>query len=124
MNAHDDVENYLPLTEVSYMILLSLASSPQHGYAIMKDVEELSHGRIQLSTGTLYGAIKRLLEDSWIQRNGAPQPGLAGKPRQSYQLTTLGQRVLAAEVQRLESLLAASKRIHTKPKTSHSQPPV
>jgi DNA-binding PadR family transcriptional regulator len=52
----------IPLTESTYFILLSLSSKPKHGYAIMKDVWILSNDRIILSTGTLYGALKRLLE--------------------------------------------------------------
>ena len=58
----------IPLTETTYFILLSLASKPRHGYAIMQDVQELSEGRAILSTGTLYGALKRLLELDWIVR--------------------------------------------------------
>lgn len=58
----------LPLTETTFFILLSLSPKPKHGYAMMKDVESLSEGRIRLSTGTLYGAIKRLLEKGWIKR--------------------------------------------------------
>lgn len=57
-----------PLSEATFLILASLGSGPKHGYAIMKAVDELSRGRVQLSTGTLYGAIKRLLADGWIQR--------------------------------------------------------
>ena len=120
MSRTENVDTYLPLTEVTYMILLSLVSSPQHGYAIMKDVEGLSFDRIKLSTGTLYGALKRLLDDTLIQRAGTPQQGLAGKPRQLYQLTELGQKVLSAEVQRLESLVDASKHVGVNPKTTHS----
>ena len=56
-----DVQANLPLTETTFFIMLSLASKPKHGYAIMKEVETLSRGNVQLRTGTLYGAIKRLL---------------------------------------------------------------
>ena len=57
-----------PLTESVLLILLSLAGQPRHGYAILKDVEFLSNGRVMLSTGTLYGAIQRLLANGWIER--------------------------------------------------------
>ena len=50
------------------LILLSLAGQPRHGYSILKDVEQMSDGRVVLSTGTLYGALRRLLEDDWIER--------------------------------------------------------
>ena len=55
-----------PLSEAVLLILLSMAEEPRHGYAILKDVEELSHGRVRLSTGTLYGALRRMLDDRWI----------------------------------------------------------
>ena len=57
------VKDAKPLSEPVMLMLTSLASEPKHGYALLKDVEELSNGRVQLSTGTLYGAIHRLLED-------------------------------------------------------------
>ena len=63
-----DVLASKPLTEPVLLILLSLADKPRHGYSLMKDIEALSNGRVRLSTGTLYGALRRLLEDSWIQR--------------------------------------------------------
>ena len=52
----------LPLTEPVLLILLSLAGEPRHGYSILKDVEQMSDGRVCLSTGTLYGALRRLLD--------------------------------------------------------------
>ena len=57
-----------PLTEPVLLILMSLANKPRHGYALMKDIERLSNGRVRLSTGTLYGALRRLLADHWIER--------------------------------------------------------
>ena len=66
-----------PLSEATFLILVSLGSGPKHGYAIMKEVEELSHQRVLLSTGTLYGAIKRLLADGTIQR---AKSGVAFRP--------------------------------------------
>ena len=67
-----DVQENLPLTESTFYILLSLAPGPKHGYAIMKDVKMLSESRDLLSTGTLYGAIKRLLDQGWILRVDEP----------------------------------------------------
>jgi len=58
----------LRLTEPVLLVLLSLAEQPRHGYAILKDVERMSGGRVKLSTGTLYGALRRLLDDAWIER--------------------------------------------------------
>lgn len=104
-----DVQSYLPLTEVTFFILLSLASRPKHGYAIMKDVEDLSDGRLGLSTGTLYGALKRLLDQEWIMRIEDPQPNDTDRERKAYRLTPLGRRMLEAEVVRLDSLVSAAR---------------
>jgi DNA-binding PadR family transcriptional regulator len=109
-----NVQSNLPLTEVTFFILLSLVSKPKHGYAIMKDVHGLSQGRIMLSTGTLYGAIRRLLEQGWIARasDGGQMSGQTihpGRPRKAYALTELGRRILNAEVERLQALIAVAR---------------
>lgn len=104
-----DVQTKLPLTETTFFILLSLASEPKHGYAIMKEVKRLSLGQVGLSTGTLYGAIKRLLEQGWIERIEEDEVKEHGRIRKSYQLTTLGRRILEAETERLASLVAAAQ---------------
>lgn len=93
-----------PLTEATFFILLSLAPSPRHGYAIMKDVEALSDGRIVFSTGTLYGAIKRLLEQDLIARADSDTESIDGRGRKDYLLTDAGRHLLVAEVNRLQSL--------------------
>ena len=104
-----EIQSYLPLTEVTYFILLSLASGPRHGYAIMKDVQSLSQGRVSLSTGTLYGALKRLLEQGWILRAEDRDPADNGRERKTYRLTDLGRQVLGAELERLDSLVIAAQ---------------
>lgn len=96
-----------PLTEATFFILLSLADGPRHGYAILKEVEELSEGRVGLSTGTLYGAIKRLLDAGWIQR--ADERAENPRDRQAYNLTPQGRSILGGEVRRLESLVRLSR---------------
>jgi DNA-binding PadR family transcriptional regulator len=91
----------LPLTEPVLLILLSLAEHPRHGYSILKDVEEVSSGRVVLSTGTLYGALRRLLEDGWIERFEQDD---TSRGRQAYRLSPLGRRNLQTEVSRLKQL--------------------
>jgi DNA-binding PadR family transcriptional regulator len=98
-----------PLTEATFFILLSLSPAPKHGYAIMKDVKELSDGRIVFSTGTLYGAIRRLLEQGWIKRVKDPQPNPTDRERKSYTLTEKGRRVVNNEMERLKSLLITAQ---------------
>ena len=108
----------LPLREPTFFILLALSPQPKHGYAILKDVERLSEGRVQLSTGTLYGALARLLEQAVIQ----PSAGISdqesallddqqgGRPRRYYELTAFGRRLLSQEVTRLSALVALAHR--------------
>ena len=113
----DFMDSLLPLREPTFFILLSLAPGEQnhaykHGYAIMKDVETLSRGKIRLSTGTLYEALARLLEQQMIERLDEPAEGSEspsenhpGKPRKIYHLTHLGRRVLEADRKRMQALL-------------------
>ena len=89
------------ITEPVLLILLSLADQPRHGYAILKDVETMSEGRVRLSTGTLYGALRRLLGEDWIERS-ADRDTSRGK--QSYRMTSRGRRVLQQEVARMKQL--------------------
>ena len=100
-----NVQEQLPLTETTFFIILSLAPGPKHGYAIMKEVEALSDGWVQLSTGTLYGALKRMLEGGWIERVENPEPDRNSRGRKAYRLTKLGRRILEAEMARLRRLV-------------------
>jgi DNA-binding PadR family transcriptional regulator len=100
---------FLPLTEPVLLILLSLAEEPRHGYSILKDVERMSDGRVVLSTGTLYGALRRLLGEEWIERIEEED---SPRGRQSYRLTARGRKNLQLEVSRMKHLTClASLRI-------------
>ena len=98
-----------PLTEATFFILLSLSPAPKHGYAIMKEVKVLSHGRVVFSTGTLYGALRRLLEQGWIRRVNDPEPNPTDRERKAYALTERGRKVVSAEIERLKSLLTTAQ---------------
>ena len=113
----NDILSRLPLREPTFFILLSLSPGPKHGYAILKEVESLSEGRVKLSTGTLYGAIKRLLDDGWIRRVADPIPNGTDRERKSYDLTELGRRILNAEIARLQKLVRVAQ-IQTAEETS------
>ncbi len=108
----DDNNGLLPLREPTFFILLSLAQGQKHGYAILKDVTALSQGGVVLSTGTLYEALARLLEQGLIDRieeaEAAAAANRPGRPRKAYRLTARGQRVLNAEIARMQNLLAAA----------------
>jgi DNA-binding PadR family transcriptional regulator len=105
----NDILSRLPLREPTFFILLSLSPGPKHGYAILKEVESLSEGRVKLSTGTLYGAIKRLLDRGWICRVDDPIPNSTDRERKAYDLTELGRRVLNAEIARLHKLVSIAQ---------------
>src|SRR4051812_12274223 len=96
-----------PLSEPVLLILMSLAEKPRHGYALIKDIEDISDGRVRLSTGTLYGAVRRMLDDAWIERVESAD---ASRDKQTYQLTQVGRRQLQAELNRLDQLTRAAKR--------------
>ena len=101
-----------PLSEAVFLILLSLADQPRHGYALIKDTETLSDGRVRLSTGTLYGAIRRLLEDGWIGRFAQED---TSREKQAYQLTAGGRRQLQGDLHRMKELTrAASLRLRAR----------
>ena len=103
------VEEQEPLSEPVFLILTSLADGPRHGYGLIRDIETLSGGRVHLSTGTLYGALHRMLDSRWIERF---QTDDTSRDKQSYRLTGTGRATLEADLERLRSLArAASARL-------------
>jgi DNA-binding PadR family transcriptional regulator len=99
-----------PLSEQVLWILVSLARRPQHGYSLIKDIETLSEGRTRLSTGTLYGAIRRLIEDGSI----APvEDADTSREKQTYKLTRSGRARLQAEMARLQHVVRTAA-FHTR----------
>jgi DNA-binding PadR family transcriptional regulator len=114
-----DKEEQLPLTPAMFHVLLALADDEMHGYAILKEVERRTEGKVRLSAGTLYGIIKRLNGEGWIvESSKRPAAGLDDERRRYYRLTELGRRVAVTEARRLEELLemARNKNLFAKPK--------
>lgn len=99
------IEN-IALTEAVYYILLSL-HTPLHGYGIMQNVEALSHGRLRLAAGTLYGALNTMLEKQWIRA----LPGEDNSRKKEYVVTQLGKAVVKNELTRLKELVANGDKI-------------
>lgn len=89
-----DIIKYLPLSESTYYILLSLIE-PLHGYGVMQKVETISEGKVTIGPGTLYGAF------STLEKEGLIQMVKEEERRKSYALTNKGKQVLAEQVQRL-----------------------
>jgi DNA-binding PadR family transcriptional regulator len=111
----------LPLTPAAFHILLALADDEKHGYGIMQEVSLISDGQIKLGPGTLYGTIKRMLADGWIEESDErPDPALDDERRRYYRLTDLGSKVVRAEAARLSRLVdaARSKKLVAKTRAS------
>lgn len=102
-----DPSPLLPLTPAAFHVLLALADGPKHGYLILKDVEERTSGAVRLSTGTLYGLIKRFLDDELIVELPAEDNG--HERRRPYRLTPFGRQVARAEAARLEQMVTAAR---------------
>lgn len=102
---------FLPITEATFYILLSLSSGRKHGYAILKDISTLSGSALQLSTSTLYGALGRMQDQGLIVRveNGSDEAGGPGLPRKAYELTQPGRRLLEGELVRLRRQVQAAQ---------------
>ena len=99
-------KSFLPLKPNWFHVLLSLADQEQHGYGIMQEVLERTDDKVRLWPATLYGTLKRLIDEELIaESDERPAPELDDARRRYYRLTNLGRRVLAAESERLEDLV-------------------
>jgi DNA-binding PadR family transcriptional regulator len=108
--------DFRPLSEPVLLMLVSLAERPRHGYALIKDIEVLTGGRVRLTTGTLFGAIRRLLEVSWIERFDQQD---VTRDKKSYRLTDAGRRQLDLELKRMRQLTrVAIRRLQTREEQS------
>jgi DNA-binding PadR family transcriptional regulator len=105
-------EAFLPLKPHWFHVLLSLADQEQHGYGIMQEVLDRTAGKVRLWPATLYGTLKRLIDQELIEESdNRPEPQLDDARRRYYRLTKLGRSVLKAESARLEELVRV---IHSK----------
>lgn len=103
-------ESYGPLTPAMFHVLLALAEDDLHGYAILKEVELRTGGKVLLSTGTLYGIIKRLLADGLIaELRSRPAATQDDERRRYYRLTPRGREVAAAEAERMNEIVAIAR---------------
>ena len=101
-----------PLTSQAFHVLIALAARDQHGYGIMQDIASRTQGKIRLGAGTLYGLIKRLLEDGLIvevRETKRPPKSEDDSRRRYYHLTPKGRRTAQAEVVRLNELLEQAR---------------
>jgi DNA-binding PadR family transcriptional regulator len=96
------------LSDLAFHILIALGNGPSHGYAIGKDVEEQSAGRLDPSTGALYQALHRLTDEGLIAP--ADGPGETDERRKYFALTAYGRRAAATEARRLDGLVRAARK--------------
>ena len=101
-----DFQAFIPLKTHWFHIMLSLAGGEQHGYGIMQEVLNQTHGKVRLWPATLYGSIKRMIEAELIEESDErPAPEFDDARRRYYRLTAVGRRVLDAECDRLQELV-------------------
>ncbi|MGH7459724.1 MAG: PadR family transcriptional regulator [Longimicrobiales bacterium] len=101
MSTHD-------IGELALHILIALGSGPGHGYAIGKELEQRSNGRLNPTTGALYQALKRLNAEGLIRSADAPADETDAR-RKYFELTAAGRKAVAREARRLEELLAVAR---------------
>jgi DNA-binding PadR family transcriptional regulator len=106
--ADTDPRAFLPLTEVAFEILLSLAEGERHGYDVMKDIERRTDGRLRLHPGTLYRALARLIDDGLVEQRGTEEAA-TGERRRPARMTRLGARVARAEAERLAAQVTQAR---------------
>jgi DNA-binding PadR family transcriptional regulator len=103
-------DSLLPLPAAVFHILIALADRDRHGYSIMQDVAARTGGKVQLSAGTLYSSIRRMIEQGLIEElSESPDPLSTDERRRYYRLTRFGRRAAAAEVARLNALLKQAR---------------
>jgi DNA-binding PadR family transcriptional regulator len=105
-----DVDRLLPLRPVTFQILLTLAGGERHGYGITQDIAGRTSAKMRLEPGNLYRSLRTMLDDGLIEESERrPAPDLDDERRRYYRITPLGRRVAAAEIARLEAVIADAK---------------
>jgi len=103
-------ESHLPMTAATFQILMALSGDERHGYAIMKEVSGSTAGAVRLGPGTLYGSLKRLLEDGLVEEGAErSDPELGDERRRYYRITKFGMTVARAEARRMESVVRTAR---------------
>ncbi len=96
------LDKILPLSQTAFHVLVALAGGPSHGYAIAREVEELTEGRIVMGPGTLYGSLQRMRSAGLIEESKNPgEEGVHAERRRYYRVTPVGSEALRAESGRL-----------------------
>ena len=121
MTSEERTDALLPLSPQVFHILVALAGGDLHGYAIMREVSERSGGKLRLSPGTLYGSVKRMLEQGLIvelRERERPRATEDDERRRYYRLTPFGRTVVKAQAARLADALEQARAYGLAPKRS------
>ena len=112
-----DPSSHLPLTPVSFQVLVALADGEKHGYAILKEVARRTEDKVRLRAGTLYTALRRLVDDRLVaESTERPDPALDDERRRYYRLSPQGLAVVTAEAERLaEDLKQVRAKLRARP---------
>ncbi|MEX0666648.1 MAG: PadR family transcriptional regulator [Acidimicrobiia bacterium] len=104
-----NAQDFLPLPIAHFHVLVALTAGEKHGYAIMREVDELSRGAVRMGPGTLYGTLKKLVDQHLLEEVSGRAAGPEDERRRYYRLTGLGQQVCAAESDRLARLVRVAR---------------
>jgi DNA-binding PadR family transcriptional regulator len=104
-----DIIALLPLPPAFLHILIAIGDEDRHGYAIMQDVADRTGGRVRMSPGTLYGSIRRMLDEGLIEERFPHVAGDDDERRRYYRVTKFGRAVAAAEADRLSTLVRQAR---------------
>jgi DNA-binding PadR family transcriptional regulator len=106
IRSEPDVQQLLPLPLATFQILIAVADQERHGYGIMQDIAARTGGKLRLSPGTLYGAIRRMLDQGSLEESEErPDPESDDERRRYYRITEFGRRLAIAETERLSQLV-------------------
>ena len=100
-------DSVLPLTPISFEVLLALLEGELHGYAILQAVEGRLAGKLPLRTGTMYRALARLMDEGLIERVGRDSD--EDPRRRYYRITAFGRQTAKAEARRLADQVEAAR---------------
>lgn len=116
MKIKTSFSEFVPLTPAVFHILLALSEREQHGYRIMQTVHQNSDGQFHMGPGTLYGSIRRMIDDGLIEESDErPDLEIDDERRRYYRITELGKKVFRVETGRLEGLVRKAKTVNLNP---------
>lgn len=117
-----EIEDLLPLKPIWLHLLLAIASGHRHGYAMRKDAERRSEGRVKVWPATLYRGLSGLLDAGLVEEDTEAPDDAGDRERKFYRMTDDGHAVLAAEMGRLESLVVEARGLNILPQGGSGEP--